>query len=155
MSENVLSVIPTSPSWQPTLEQADRARELLAQLAPADPDRLDWDLKVEWHETITVVDCGANLERITCPQCRSQIDTEWWGDLLEERFNDGFDDLTATAPCCDRRVMLNELEYHWPCGFARFELALWNPGRDWLPDEELFAIAQALGHPVRQILAHI
>lgn len=155
MSDNVLSVIPIDPRWQPSPQQADCARDLLTQLAPHDPDRLDWELRTEWHETITVVDCGANLERITCPLCAAGIDTEWWGDLLEERCDEGFDDLAATVPCCGARTALDELRYDWPCGFARFEPALWNPGRDLLTDEELEALGQALGHPVRQILAHI
>ena len=154
MSENVLSIIPTDPRWQPGQEQAERARRLLAEFAP-DPDRDNSDFKAEWHETITVVDCGGNLERITCPLCGATIDTEWWGDLLEERCDEGFDSLIATVPCCGGHASLNDLEYEWPCGFARFELALWNPGRGWLTDQELSSIAQALGHPVRQILAHI
>jgi hypothetical protein len=69
--------------------------------------------------------------------------------------DEGFDNLIATVPCCGGQSSLNDLEYEWPCGFARFELALWNPGRGWLTEQELSAIAQALGHPVRQILAHI
>lgn len=154
MSENILSIIPTNPRWQPEPEAADRARALLTQLTP-NPDRTDDELTAKWHETITVVDCGANLERITCPLCGSAIDTAWWGDLLEERYEDGFDDLAATAPCCGRPTTLDKLDYDWPCGFARFELAVWNPGRDWLTDQELSLVAQALGHPVRQILAHI
>ena len=154
MSENVLSIIPTDPRWQPGHQRVVRARLLLAKLAP-DPDRDESDLKAAWHETITVVDCGGNLERITCPLCGAVIDTEWWGDLLEERCDAGFDNLIATVPCCGGHASLNDLEYEWPCGFARFELALWNPGRDRLTDQELSAIAHALGHPVRQILAHI
>jgi hypothetical protein len=154
MSDNILSVIPTDPHWQPGHEQADRARELLAQFAP-DPDRLDSELTAEWHETITAVDCGANLERITCPLCSAAIDTEWWSDLLEERSVEGLDDLATDVPCCGGHTSLNELEYEWPCGFARFEIALWNPSRNWLTDQELSAIAQVLGHPVHQILAHI
>jgi hypothetical protein len=47
------------------------------------------------------------------------------------------------------------LDYHWPCGFARFEIAIWNPERTWFDDEDLAAIAKALGHPVKQIRAHI
>ena len=77
------------------------------------------------------------------------------GDLLEERFEDGFEDLSATVPCCGRPTTLDEHDYDWPCGFARFELAVWSPGRDWLTDQELSMLARALGHPVRQILAHI
>jgi hypothetical protein len=154
VSDDILSVIPTESRWQPGREQADRARELLAEFAP-DPDRDAFDLKAEWHETITVVDCGANLERITCPLCGTDIDPEWWGDLLDERYEEGFDDLTADVPCCGGRTSLNNLQYEWPCGFARFELTLWNLGRGWLTDQELSIIARALGHPVRQIMAHI
>ncbi|MGW3816932.1 hypothetical protein [Streptomyces sp. NPDC005046] len=40
-------------------------------------------------------------------------------------------------------------------GFARFEIAIWNPGRAWFSDEELTAIGDALGHPERQIRAYI
>lgn len=157
MSANILSVIPTDPRWQPEPEQADRARQLLAAIAPADPGRLDWELRVEWHTTITVVDSGECLESITCPVCTAAIDIEWWGDLLEKHYDEGFEDLMTTVPCCGARTSLDELHYDWPCGFARFELALWNPGlgRDLLTNQELSAIAQALGHPVRQIYAHI
>ena len=52
-------------------------------------------------------------------------------------------------------VALDVLDYDWPCGFARFEIAIWNPERDWFGDEELASIGHALGHPVKQIRAHI
>ncbi|OLZ69501.1 hypothetical protein AV521_18505 [Streptomyces sp. IMTB 2501] len=48
---------------------------------------------------------------------------------------------------------MNDLAYDWPCGFARFEISIWNPGRSWLSDSELAAVGEALGYPVRQILA--
>jgi hypothetical protein len=40
-------------------------------------------------------------------------------------------------------------------GVARFEIAIWNPERAWFNDEELTPIGEALGHPVRQVRAHI
>ncbi|XUL90522.1 hypothetical protein ACQ86D_31050 [Streptomyces galilaeus] len=61
-----------------------------------------------------------------------------------------------TAPCCSAATSLDALDYDWPCGFARFEIAVWNPGRlIRFGDDELSAVAEALGHPVRQIRAHI
>jgi hypothetical protein len=48
-------------------------------LVPADPDAVDPEIRVSWHQAITVIDCGANLERITCPHCGTDIDTGWWG----------------------------------------------------------------------------
>jgi hypothetical protein len=154
VSDNVLSIIPTDPHWQPDQTAADRAAAIIAELAP-DPDGVDVDINIDWHDTITVVDCGANLERIGCPTCGALIDTQWWSDLLEERCDSGFDDLTATVPCCGASTRLDALTYEWPCGFARFEIAIWNPGRDWFTDQEMTAVADALGHPVRQIMAHI
>jgi hypothetical protein len=51
--------------------------------------------------------------------------------------------------------VLNDLDYDWPVGFARFELAAWEPERDRLTAGGLAQIAQALGHDVRQIMTHI
>jgi hypothetical protein len=155
VSDNVLSIIPTDPQWQPEQTAADRAAAIIAELAPGDPDGVDVDINIDWHDTITVIDCGANLERIGCPTCGASIDTRWWGDLLEERHENGFDDLTVTVPCCGATTRLEALTYEWPCGFARFEIAIWNPGRGWFTDQEITAVADALGHPVRQVMAHI
>ncbi|WP_158079535.1 hypothetical protein [Actinomadura sp. CNU-125] len=50
---------------------------------------------------------------------------------------------------------LDALEFDWSCGFARFEIAVWNPERIWFGEEEMAALAKALGRSVRQIRAHI
>ena len=151
MSDNVLSVIPTDPRWQPGQAEAEHARDLTARLTPERADQIE----VMWHEAISVIDCGDNLQTIACPHCGGDIDTEWWADLLEERCEEGFDDLSAVVPCCDRRTDLNSLNYDWQCGFARFEIAIWNPQRDWFTDPEAAMIAEALGHPIRQVMAHV
>ncbi|WP_329139004.1 hypothetical protein OG552_32250 [Streptomyces sp. NBC_01476] len=156
MSDNVLSVIPTDPWWQPGREAAGRARDLVVTFVDPDaPSGVDVDTDVTWHDTVAVVDCGSNLERIGCPQCGAEIDTEWWRDLLDYRCEDGFSSLAAQVPCCGAETSLDALEYDWPCGFARFEIAVWNPGRLWFTSDELTALADALGHPVRQVMAHI
>ncbi|MFC9815536.1 hypothetical protein ACFVJM_26070 [Streptomyces virginiae] len=38
---------------------------------------------------------------------------------------------------------------------ARFEIAVWNPERLWFDDAELAAVAEALGHAVRQVRARL
>ncbi|MEV5348023.1 hypothetical protein ACIG54_35730 [Streptomyces achromogenes] len=35
------------------------------------------------------------------------------------------------APFCVATTSLDALDYDWPCDFARFESAIWNPGRYW------------------------
>lgn len=156
MSDNVLSVIPTDPHWQPAQDAADRTKALVTSSADRDaPSGVDVEIDVTWHDVIAVVDCGSNLERIGCPHCGESIDTEWWADLLDAHSDDGFTSLTAHVPCRGVESSLNALEYDWPCGFARFEIAVWNPERNWFTDDELKAFADVLGHPVRQIMARI
>jgi hypothetical protein len=155
MSKDVLSVIPTDPQWQPDQASGERAAAIVAGLAPGIPGGMDVDIDVTWHDELTVVDCGGNLERISCPHCGASIDTEWWADLLEARCEEGFQTLSTQVPCCETSTSLDALDYDWPCGFARFEIAVWNPERIWFSDDELGVIAAALGHPVRQIRAHI
>ncbi|MFE5039118.1 hypothetical protein [Streptomyces sp. NPDC056683] len=155
MSDDVLSVIPADPHWQPEPAAAERAASLMEDLAPGLPDGVDVEIDVTWHDALTVVDCGQNSEKIGCPQCGASIDTEWWADLLEARCDDGFATLAVVVPCCGGATSLDALEYDWPCGFARFEIAIWNPERAWFSDEELTAIGDARGHPVQQVRAHI
>jgi hypothetical protein len=155
MSDNVLSVIPADLDWQPTSEAADAAMAVLQRLAPQLDGFVTTEYRTTWHEQVAAVDCGGNLERIECPACQNAIDVDWWADLLEERFETGFTNLTVTVPCCGAEVSLNDLRYDWPCGFARFELEAWNPNRDWLTADELAQLAAALGCDVRQVLAHI
>jgi hypothetical protein len=74
---------------------------------------------------------------------------------MDERCEGGFEDLSAFMPCCSTEASLDQLDDQWPCGFARFEIEIWNPPQPWFTDEELSRIAEVLGHEVRQIRAHI
>ncbi|WP_405732503.1 hypothetical protein OG885_18045 [Streptomyces sp. NBC_00028] len=154
MSDDVLSVIPTDPYWQPEPSAADRAGTLMTALTGGLAADTDAETEVDWYDAPTVVDSGQNLERIGCPACRASIDRAWWEDLVEAH-EDGFPTLDVSVPCCGAATTLDRLDYDRPCGFARFEIAVWNPETDGLGDEELAAVAEALGHPVRQIRAHI
>ncbi|MEV7602554.1 hypothetical protein AB0O91_34795 [Kitasatospora sp. NPDC089797] len=152
MSDDVVSVIPTDPHWQPDAEAAERARAVLAGLVEADDGA---ELEVTWHERTAAVDCGEHLERIGCPHCGGPVDPGWWGDLLEEHAEDGFATLAVTVPCCGVATALDALAYDRPCGFARFELEVWNPECRRFTGAQLAAVAAALGHPVRQITARL
>ncbi|MFD0854314.1 hypothetical protein ACFQ07_18895 [Actinomadura adrarensis] len=155
MSDDVLSIIPTDPRWQPERAAGERAAALAEELAPGVPDGVDVEIEVEWHDAITAVDCAQNLVRIGCPHCRGSIDRDWYGDLLEANVENGFATLDVEVPCCGAATSLDALDYDWPCGFARFEIAIWNPERDWFEEADLARFADVLGHPVRQIRAHI
>ncbi|MGY5055132.1 hypothetical protein ACWDFR_13760 [Streptomyces sp. 900105755] len=155
MSDDVLSIIPTDPQWQPDRAAAERTASLTADLAPGLREGVEVEIDVIWNDTLTPVDCGDNLQRIGCPHCGASIDTEWYAGLLESHCEDGFATLAVEVPCCGATTSLAVLNYDWPCGFARFEIAIWNPERDWFSDEELATVGYTLGHPVKQIRAHI
>ncbi|MFF7674822.1 hypothetical protein [Actinacidiphila glaucinigra] len=87
--------------------------------------------------------------------CGGSIGTQWWADLLEAHADLGFETLAVAVPCCGGATSLDALRHDWPCGFACFEIAVWDPGRDWFADDEPASLGETLGHPVRQIRAHI
>ncbi|MEU6348890.1 hypothetical protein ABZ896_06140 [Streptomyces sp. NPDC047072] len=155
MSSTVYSVIPTDPHWQPERAAGDRAAALLARLAPESDGGFDTEIDVDWYDAVNAVDCGSNLTRIRCPHCGARIDHEWYGDLLETHCDTGFTTLAVTVPCSGAATSLDALEYDWPCGFARFEIAVWDPDREPFDERELAAVGESLGHPVRQIVARI
>ncbi|MET9821921.1 hypothetical protein ABZ038_09900 [Streptomyces sp. NPDC006349] len=152
MSDNYLTVIPVDPYWQPSKDAAGRAAAVLSGMLPDDDARRG--LEAKWHDSVEVVDCGANPERISCPHCAAELTTDWWAAAVSERYDAGFPTLLGRVPCCGVETSLNALVYDWPMGFARFRIEVPCPDRAWLTDEELASLADALGHPLRQILVH-
>ncbi|MEV6785756.1 hypothetical protein [Streptomyces sp. NPDC051098] len=153
MSDNYLTVIPTDPYWRPGRDPADRATAALSRMLPDDDARRG--LEAKWHDSVEVVDCGANLERISCRHCGGEFASGWWGETVSKCYDEGFSTLVVTVPCCGVETSLNELVYDWPMGFAQFRIEVLYPNRAWLTDEELATLTDALGHPLRQILIHI
>ncbi|NNJ59918.1 MAG: hypothetical protein HKP61_02965 [Dactylosporangium sp.] len=154
MGDNYVSLIPTDPTWQPTRQAAAEAETYVRRVF-ADPDGMQ-EITVEFHDRITAVDAGENIERIVCPRCEGEIPLEWYSDLIEQTEGE-FDSLLVTVPCCATEVGLDALLFEWPSGFARFEIAILNPARaeGECNAEEIATVAAALGHPVRQILIHL
>jgi hypothetical protein len=92
-----------------------------------DADEIDVDV----YEHVTLIDCGENLERITCPQCGAPIFIEWWSDWMDELAAGGWEqadvDAPTRSPCCGGAVTVRSLDYEWPMGFARFTVDVWHP----------------------------
>lgn len=154
MSDNYLRLIATEPSWQPTKTAAQRAVEVVSSLAPGADS-----VEAEFLDAVTFIDQGANLERVLCPGCQGELDLDWWSEEMSrsgsgELGDSTFTNLTVSTPCCAVSTSLNELVYEWPAGFARFEVAVLNPQRGWLEPDELNRVADTLGHPLKQVMAH-
>ena len=149
MSDNYLRLIPTDPTWRPRAEAAHRAAAALSALAPC-ADTVEAELSDE----VRFIDQGGNFERVSCPECHSELGIEWWSEQMGHAVVGAFANLDVTTPCCGTPTNLNDLTYDWPAGFARTQLSARNPGRSWLDDAELARVAAALGHPLRQVMAH-
>jgi len=149
LSDDWLRVIPTDPTFVPQPVAAERARQLLTQLAPADPSGTP-AIEVSVGE-VAFIDAGENFDSLSCPWCGAVIDIDWWQGRMGAAASSGFADLLCRTPCCDVTTSLNDLLYDWPQGFARWWLEVMNPTVLALSSSELEAIADALGHPVRVV----
>jgi hypothetical protein len=99
------------------------------------------------------IDPGGNLEYISCPMCSAEISVVWWQRAMSCAHDNGFTELTVTLPCCSKLSSLNDLQYFWEAGFARFTLEIHDPQQD-MATEELAAVARLLGCHLRKIKAH-
>jgi hypothetical protein len=106
--------------------------------------------------SVTLIDAGEYTTRITCSCCNGDISLHWLGDLVRENRGESFDHLDVTVPCCGAVIELDSLRYEEPIGLARFEISAMNPTRAEykLDAKEPVRVADLLGHPVAQILAH-
>ena len=79
------------------------------------------------YGAVTFIDCGSNLETIHCPNCGKVIDFGWWGEAMDTAGENAFADLHVVLPCCGSQSSLDNLEYYFPCGFAKEQIAVRNP----------------------------
>ena len=150
MSDHWLILIPTDPGHVPSTASIVRASELLRSLVPG-ADAVEADI----GDQVRFVDCGAKFAAVHCPRCEAAIADDWWRDTVDRASQIQFTDLAAITPCCGAAVSLNDLDYRWPQGFARFELAALNPDvAEQIPDW-VSRIETALGCPLRVVRRHL
>lgn len=154
VSDDWIRLIPTDALWEPERSSVDRALAYVVGLFSGPGDSAD-EVTVGFHKDVALVDSGVNTSSFTCSVCSSVTDVTWAFDVVSERSSD-LTDLDVVLPCCGAASNLNDLAYDWPMGFARFEIGVLNGTRERyeLDGSELRQVAQLLGHPLRQILAH-
>ncbi len=150
MSQNTLYVIPTEPNWMPDELAAARGAALFRDLAPRAQT-----VESETYDTVTFVDCGGNYEGTFCPSCAADVPVPWWQAAMDVAFASEGRDLEITMPCCATATTLNNLDYHWPMGFAHWALVAREPDRFGLEPSELLLLEAAIGHALKEIWRHI
>ncbi|MEM0897375.1 MAG: hypothetical protein AAGJ79_10865 [Verrucomicrobiota bacterium] len=151
MSDNWIAIVPEDPGFVPRAETQQTALEMFQEIAP-DAD----EIEIKLSDKVQFFDCGANLEKITCPKCGEEVSGDWWQDRMDDDFeSNGFRLSEYAAPCCSASVRLDELRYDWPQAFARFGIDAMNPNIGELSDGQRRGFEQILGTPLRTIYQHI
>jgi hypothetical protein len=148
MSANILKLISTDASFAPEAAAIAAARSTLAAALP-DAHKIEANL----HPTIEFIDPGGNWEGVRCANCGTNLDDAWWAAVVENAYEKRFIDLTVYLPCCSVWWSLNDLDYVWPAGFARFSLEATDPNGD-LTVEQIAALERILGTRLKRIWAH-
>jgi hypothetical protein len=148
MSETWLRIIPIDPNYVPDAARQGKAVQLFQSLV-SEAD----DIHVRITEMVQFIDQGTNFERVVCHNCHAEISTGWWQHAMDTAHEEHFSNLDIITPCCHTTMSLNDLDYEWPAGFARFRLEAMNPNIASLPQEWIDRMAPMLGCPHRIIWA--
>lgn len=150
MSDDWIRLIPCDPTFVPRAQDAEHARSVFAShMSGAD------EVTATFTEATEFIDAGVNMSQCRCPECGTPIDPGWWDGQLQQAGERAFVELSVTFPDCDHRASLDDLDYDWPVGFARFVLNALNPQATDLEVAQRAEIASILGTPVRIIWQHL
>ena len=148
MSDYIIKIIPTDPYYRIEGQKKSKIADYLKTRIIAD------SIEIKTYDSPAFIDCGSNLEKIICPICGATIDFDWWSAAMNAASNTRFMELSVKLPCCGECSTLNDLQYHFPCGFSCTELSILNPLAE-LDDECLSYIQEVFRMPMRCVQAHM
>lgn len=150
MSDNWIIVVPAQHDFVPSSDARRKAVELFRSIAPNAED-----VREEATQEVRFIDCGANFERVVCPNCRAELEGAWWQARMNEEARLRFPLRRSALPCCGASRSLAELQYHWPMAFARFSVEARNPSISDLTVAQIRAFESVLGCRVCKVFRHI
>jgi hypothetical protein len=151
MSENYLIIIPELPDFVP-----EKSKQLQASLYFQSIESPGTKIEVSVYKRVRYFHCGGNFEYIKCPFCETDIDIETWQNWMDIDFDgEGFILNSYKLPCCGNSCALNELKYHFPQGFARFQLKALDYSIGQFSPDQLEKFTQILGCKIHVIYQHI
>jgi hypothetical protein len=155
MSETLLRLIPVDPRHVPPPETHQPALALLEQLVPGE------ETEVRVYEKLEYMDPGEWIEAVICPRCGTRLVMdwspehtpyfEWYCDVVHQADQLGAESTQVVMPCCQANLPFAALRFE-DAGFARFQLAIWNPDIDCpMPAEHQGQLEAVLGCGLRQV----
>ena len=146
MADQILRIIPADPDFVPGNADQQMAMALFSSFV-LKADKIN----VIADDEIRFVDPGEKWEGVTCPVCGADLN-DWIQEAIGTAYENGFQDLTITTPCCGSVGSLNDLVYAPPAGFSRFILEAVNPVRD-LSDMQIEFLKGTLKCDLRKVWA--
>ena len=148
MSDVIEKIIPVNPFIRIPIDDLQAARDLISDKVAND------SITIDTSESPVFIDCGGNLESISCPKCGAPISFEVWGELMDKAYELSFSDLDVVLPCCNSKESLNDLNYNYECGFSCCVISVLNP--QITIDEDLRESIESLLHTkIKIVHAHI
>lgn len=159
MSETVLKIIPIDQDYVPSPAQQANALARLRELVPFGMH------EARVYDDLTFIDQGEYCEAVLCPSCagRVAVDPCSGSDLARDWYYGLIETITAeapartcktTTPCCGTSVSFTTLRFHFPAGFACFELSVTDPctadERTDLTSQQLAELETVLGCKLMQ-----
>lgn len=148
MSDHIIKIIPNDPFYKIPESGLQSVKQFLESRICCD------FIEIESGETPVFADCCSNLESIACPECGTELDFGWWGEVMDRAYERAFTELETKVPCCGKTVSLNDLKYDFPCGFACSVIYVYNPEPP-IGEEIIDAVQRFLGVDIRMIEAHL
>jgi hypothetical protein len=151
LSEFSFKLIPTVSGYLPEAPaRADAFEQFTKMVAGARA------VQAEVYDHIEFVSAMSNFETVSCPTCGALLEQIWWVAAVDRAYyNNQFTDLHVTVPCCGGNASLNDLEYRFPQGFARFILTALEPPMSNLDAGQVHVLEAILGCTLRRIWVHI
>lgn len=144
-----LKIIPTEPSFEPSIQQQYEALHQLISFFKNN------EIKSLLTKQIEFVDQGENLDSVSCNFCGTMIDIEYWSEAVNISSQNLFSDLTFQTPCCNKLTNLNDLNYDMPAGFSKYQLIVIDPEyEDYYQNDQVINLQKILGVQIRLIWCH-
>lgn len=151
MSDDFLRLYVKDVSFIPEEHAVNNALVYLKELAPK-ADSIDFTS----DPAVAMIDCGADLESVSCPHCGAELDMQHWHEWMEADYKAGTFMLAPIAMrCCGKKAALNDLTYREHIGFAKVWIDIMNPRIEAVSAEVLDIVSRILGSEVSMVRSHL
>lgn len=142
MTERFIALIPADPTLR--LEAT-----VLARLENAHGNACDsrQTRAKDFGQRMQFIDCGTSQEGITCPECKADASTEWWGHRMDHAWDNdkGFHFCSFEMPCCGAHSSLEKLIYRPKQGFSTWFVSARVEGDQTLSKADIAALEAIAG----------